>query len=1127
MSMADHLNQVASLPQPDFRALFESAPGLYLVLMPNPPDFTIVAVSNAYARATLTQRETLLGRGLFEVFPDDPNDPQANGVRNLRASLERAMASRTPDAMAVQKYNVRRPPSQGGGFEERWWSPVNSPVVDKDGTLRYLIHRVEDVTEFMQLKQVGAERDRLTAELRERAEQMEVDIFQRAQQLQAANEKLRQAHAEAERLYERTCELDRIKTQFFSTVSHELRTPLTLILGPVRALMARSDLDAAVRVQLEVVERNAHTLLHYVNDLLDIARLQAGRVTLNYVRTDAMRLARFVASHFDSLAQSMHIDYQVQGDDALDMEVDADTLQRVLLNLLSNAFKFTPDGGRIRVTLRRSNEQAIFEVADSGHGIPTGKRDVVFEAFRQLDGDAQRRVGGTGLGLAIARDFVALHGGRIDIGDAPEGGALFTLTMPLKAPPGTHVGIARDAQPDEGPLVQEVLLHGLHSNASLAASPQDMPGTGSLVLVVEDNADMRRFICECLMHSGFALVTAEDGQEGLNKALALRPDLVVTDIMMPGMSGDQMIAAIRQHAELEETPIVILSAKADDALRLHLLRHGAQDFLLKPFLAQELQARAGNLIKARNLTRALRHSEEQLRELFEQAFDGIFIADPDGRFREINDAGCTLMGAPREALLGKTSFDLIAPDQHDRLRELRQVLLGAQKEVHVDDWLLHRRDGTRLSVEWRARLMSDGGWVSFVRDISAHKRELEARESLAEQLERHVRQRTEQLQRLGADLEAVEERERRKIAQDLHDDLGQTLAAARIWLSSLCTSAHPEVRKAASEVDTLINRANNSTRSLAAQLAPAMLYELGLCPALEWLGQDIAQTFGLKVSVIDDGQPKPLSHDVRSILYRATRELLINAAKHAHAESATVHTKREGNRIIVRVSDAGIGFDPALVSASLQRGMGLVSVRERLSFIGGTAEIRSIPGDGTEAVLSALLTLDPSQAADGEVDLIGMQEEGPPDTINAHSGPEDNALQSLIDALVGRVAVLDAQGNIRCVNRAWHAFAAMHGETEHHMGKPYVNYLDICCHGADNNPHAAQALDGLLGVINGQLKDFTCVYPCHSLEQQRWFMMHVAPLVDGNNLVTHIELSNWVDPDRMAELEKSDNGRRT
>src|SRR5258706_7476896 len=169
---------------PDFRVLFESAPGLYLVLT---PDLHIAAVSNAYLAATMTRREDILGRGLFEVFPDNPDDPAATGVATLRASLERVLAQRVPDAVAVQKYDIRRPESEGGGFEERFWSPVNSPVFDDHGQIAYIIHRVEDVSEFVRLKHHELEQSKLAEQLRTDAGRMESEIYVRAQQIQDAN----------------------------------------------------------------------------------------------------------------------------------------------------------------------------------------------------------------------------------------------------------------------------------------------------------------------------------------------------------------------------------------------------------------------------------------------------------------------------------------------------------------------------------------------------------------------------------------------------------------------------------------------------------------------------------------------------------------------------------------------------------------------------------------------------------------------------------------------------------------------------------------------------------------------------------------------------------------------------
>ena len=250
-------------------------------------------------------------------------------------------------------------------------------------------------------------------------------------------------------------------------------------------------------------------------------------------------------------------------------------------------------------------------------------------------------------------------------------------------------------------------------------------------------------------------------------------------------------------------------------------------------------------------------------------------------------------------------------------------------------------------------------------DLARREAAFEETRAMAEELEKRVAQRTEQLRELAADLEAVEDRERRQIARDLHDDLGQTLAAARIRLTSLCNDDQAEVRATANEVGQLIDRANASIRSLAAQLAPDVLHELGLSAALDWLGEEIGRTFGLNVTIVDDGRPKPLALDARSIIYRAVRELLINVAKHAQTDSAIVEAECVDGRIVVTVSDGGIGFDAASIAAGARRGLGLISVRERLPLIGGTVEFRGIPGEGTVTVLTAPLSPVPTQSERG------------------------------------------------------------------------------------------------------------------------------------------------------------------
>ncbi|MGZ3773318.1 MAG: ATP-binding protein [Pseudobdellovibrionaceae bacterium] len=599
------------IPNPDFQVLFESAPGLYLVLT---RELYIVAVSDAYLAATMTKRDQIIGRYLFDVFPDNPADPNATGVRNLNASLKRVLDNHKPDVMAIQKYDVRRPIERGGGFEERHWSPVNSPVFDINGQVSYIIHRVEDVTEFVKLKQKGAEQTKLTEILKGRAEKMEAEIFLRGQQIQKANEEL-------EELNEKLKELDKLKNQIFSNISHELRTPIALILGLTDKMQKSQDFSQVHKDDLAVIARNGKLLLNQVNDFLDIAKLEAGKMKLDYSEINLTALIKKIFLNFNALARDREISLTLEADENLPVQVDANMIQRVILNLLSNAFKFVPDGGRIDVRLGKKDQLVTFSVEDNGPGIPSKFRHIIFERFRQIESGDNRRFGGTGLGLAIAKEFVTLHGGKIGVLDGSSGGSIFYVELPYKAPVGTYIAASEESkQKFQNGIYQTGEALESETGVQPASISAEVRAHQAIVLVVEDNPDMNRFVAEAL-NTEFNVVTAFDGIQGFEKAISLKPDLILTDVMMPRMSGDQMIGEIRKRAELDDVPIVLLTAKDDENLRIKLLLEGAQDYLVKPFYTEELVARIMNLVKMKRAREVLQ------RELSDQNKDIEILAN--------------------------------------------------------------------------------------------------------------------------------------------------------------------------------------------------------------------------------------------------------------------------------------------------------------------------------------------------------------------------------------------------------------------------------------------------------------------------------------------------------------------
>lgn len=411
----------------DFKLLFESVPGLYLVLT---PELMIVAVSDAYLQATMTRRDEIIGRYIFDVFPDNPDDGAATGVCNLRASLERVLLNRAVDTMAVQKYDIRRPEIRGGGFEKRYWSPVNAPAFDHDGKVKYIIHRVEDVTEFIELKQRDSEQGDPTDEFRIRGENLGSEVYMRAQEIQRMNKKLSEAHLQLR-------EESRRKDEYLAILAHELRNPLAPLCTGLELIKDIQDEPALLKEVSETMARQLDHIVRLVDDLLDLSRFNEGKIIL---RKERVILAHMVNQAIE-VSQSFiekeghHLTVTLPQDPVI-IEADKTRMVQIVSNLLINSAKFTQGSGKIEFCAHQRRNEVTFVVRDTGIGIPQDKLETIFEMFFKLEDSINRFHGGLGIGLALVKQLVTLHGGSVKADSKGLGqGSEFIVSLPIAVEP--------------------------------------------------------------------------------------------------------------------------------------------------------------------------------------------------------------------------------------------------------------------------------------------------------------------------------------------------------------------------------------------------------------------------------------------------------------------------------------------------------------------------------------------------------------------------------------------------------------------------------------------------------------------------------------------------------------------
>ncbi|HVC30352.1 MAG TPA: ATP-binding protein [Steroidobacteraceae bacterium] len=721
---------------------------------------------------------------------------------------------------------------------------------------------------------------------------------------------------------ESLAELDRAKTSFFSNISHEFRTPLTLMLGPLAEISADPALADGARAQLALAQRNSLRLLKLVNSLLDFSRLEAGRTQASFEPTDLAALTRDLASTFRSTIERSGLEFAVTcAPLAEPVYVDREMWEKIVLNLLSNAFKFTL-AGRIAVDLRQEGAHAVLEVTDTGAGMPESELPRIFERFHRIEVVAARTQEGSGIGLAIVQELVKLHGGEVSVQSRPGSGSTFQVRLPLGAAhlpagqiraPGLTVSRSvgsyayleeaqrwladeRRERDDSIPSAEWQLPRG-RADASARAGPSRR------VLVADDNADMRAYLGD-LLSPTYRVETVSNGEQALEAVEREPPALVLADVMMPRCNGLQLLDRLRAEERTREIPIVLLSARAGEEARVEGLHAGADDYLVKPFSGRELLARIGTLLE---LTRMRAERAAQFRAFVGATSDAVFRMSAD--WSEMRHLEGNRFIADTKEPARDWIERYIPPSDQPQVRRAIEKMLRIRRCPSLEHRVL-RLDGSLGWALSRAVPIEDANgaiteWFGTTSDISERKL-AEAQIARAEEQLRHeARQKDEFLAML---------------AHELRNPLAPITNASELLLHTLtekgrARTAIEMIRRQALHltrlVDDLLDVSRITQGRIQLQRAPVNIAQV-IAQAVE-TAEPLLRQKRLRLSSTTSSYELYVEGDLARLI-QSVVNVLGNAVKYTDAPGEIrIQTRAEGDRAVIEVSDNGAGIAPELL----------------------------------------------------------------------------------------------------------------------------------------------------------------------------------------------------------------------
>jgi PAS domain S-box-containing protein len=415
--------------------------------------------------------------------------------------------------------------------------------------------------------------------------------------------------------------IDRAKTIFFSNISHEFRTPLTLLIGPIGDLMEDPNISPTSREKADVALRNVQRMQKLVNMLLDFSRIEAGKMEANPEAVDIGALTEDLCSSFRSAIEKGGMQLVVTREEINEpVFVDVDMWEKIILNLVSNAFKYS-DSGTIEVSVRKANDNIEVAVKDTGVGIEASELEKIFERFHRVQSDRGRSTEGTGIGLAMVKELAKLHNGTITVTSEPGKGSTFTVIIPVNGLGPASSDRVKSRQNGHDKTMSSVYVDEAlkwlpqHSSGNLHKTAERRKESNPVVLVADDNADMRTYM-DRILSSDYNTILAHDGEDAFIKSIEEKPALILSDIMMPRLDGFGLLKKLKNNMSTRHIPVIFLSARAGEEARVEGIQAGADDYLTKPFSSKELLARIANQIA---IAKARRHTEREFYNMFSQS----------------------------------------------------------------------------------------------------------------------------------------------------------------------------------------------------------------------------------------------------------------------------------------------------------------------------------------------------------------------------------------------------------------------------------------------------------------------------------------------------------------------------